>query len=1177
MIRYHKGFLRKKGYFTEEGSDTADIGGTLTEFEFDPDARLAYFQGVEPVEQQRVVSELRAIGRNFDFYWFWNPEPGRVAVYNRYGEHRWFIFNQSLGLAADARRSKKDQLASVDEGLGALFDIQAVVDRFYRNLWDIRLNIASALEVPGEQSISDSDRIMTAQRTIDRLIFCYFLTKKDIIHGIDDAGNRTGLSPGRMFETVLEENEFHAFLTQTFFDHLNAEGWTEYEVTEQFSITYPYLNGGLFRSREIPTTSGGTVTEQELDGASCDWQSLVGELNEYNWLIEESPTDSQRQATGDKLSPAVLGHIFEKFVITVSELSGEEELSLEELERMDVSATGEQLLEGNRQVGAYYTPNYIAYENTRETLWNRVRTKLSEQHTVSVDEIPAPDEFFAQIRRGESSLSVSLDDVDDVLRELTVLDPASGSGAFLMTAGEVLATWRRQTSETSRYEIRREIVRGSLYGVDLLDGAVEVCKLRLWLWLTSATTIDLQADSPRVETLPNIDFNIRQGNSLVGTAEPEYGSLEAHMAFEWTDGAEKSYPEAVTEYRENILEYQVAAGAEATELHELITTQRRILQEQFTDIYAQESAVRVEETVPSYEHYRQVMEAVTGKVKFNLDFDSAMTDTERSTVADIGFREQQNWQTTAYHTDIRKVGPERVSEVFDLMDGRGSVSIERPVEPRDVEALDPFHWIFEFPTAYATTGEDRRAFDVVIGNPPHGSSLTTFEKSLLEETYTLVEGSREVAKMFTERSWSLTDGELSYIVPKASTYNSNWEDFREFCLPKMHRGVDLGKAFRNVDHEQVTVHLSESRGDDLYTCGQLPADSYHLGGSATVTTSLAERLGTVPVSFSAEQQGVAKGLGDADFPTLAESGFDAGRGASTTNRIEAADAPLGYNGKQVQRYFTRPAPDSIDVDGVSDASRRRLECPKVMAQNIIAHVQNPYDHIVIAAAYDPAESYSFETVTNILLPDDADLSLPALTLVLNTQFVNWFVYFSVFNRAIRDMHLDRYFLESVVLPRAVSEQQVSVLDTLYGLLSISNVATEYDALPDATTVYRELQSIANALTYELYLTDVDDPSLQSNLTAEVAEILSERNIEYRQWYTRHIQSAAEETVVDLFQESEALYRTAAEVADSVYREDVVAELDAIADHPWVEIIERDQHRVAGRPPVFGPGNLSTPE
>lgn len=1172
---YGRQFLEENGFFERDSVDAVRFDGESAACVVDPAARLAYVEGVDPDRQPDVVSELRSRGRNVDYCWFWNPSSDRVAVYSRYGEHRWFVYDQSVGHTAEVRDGKRARLASVDEGLGSLFDVRDAVDRFYRNLWDVRLDIARSFETPGGARVSDEARLLTAQRTIDRLVFCYFLVETNVVHGRDSAGNRHPLDPTETFRTVIDEGDFHDFLAEACFDHLTATGWTEYEVTDTLAVAFPYLNAGLFRNHRVPTESGGEIRERELDGGGCDWGVLVDEFDEYSWLLEQSPESAD--GASNELSPAVLGHVFEKFVITVSELSGEESLSLAELDRMDVSASGEQLLEGNRRVGAYYTPNYIAYENTRETLWNAVREKLARRVDVAPAAIPDAGEFFERVR-GDGAVPVDLGEVDDVLSSLSVLDPSAGSGAFLLTAGEMLAEWRQQCDEdASRYDLRREVVSESLYGVDLLDGAVEVCKLRLWLWLVSADSVDLTGGAPDVETLPNVDGNVRQGNSLVGLTAADEGSLHSSRTFEWTDGEMTTYPDAVEEYHETSREYRPASGARAETLRERLTDQRRILREELDRIYAEERDVTVEEDVPSREAFREVMATVEGRVKLNLDFDSAMTDEERRRVSDAGFREQRNWKTTAYHRDVRESDSESVEAVFELMDGRGTVSVERPIGEDDVAELDPFHWPLEFPTA-CSSGDDDTAFDVVLGNPPHGSELGDLQKAVLEDAYDLVEGGREVTKLFTERGWELTGGELSYVVPKASTYNSNWEDFREFCLEKLHRGVDLGKAFGNVDHEQVTIHLSKGRPAGEYRCGRLTAGAYHLDDVATVDRAFASRLGTLPVSFSAEQQEVAAGLGDVDYPTLGDVGVDAGRGASTRARTGDASAPIAYNGKQVQRYFTRAAVDHVDASKLSSATRRRVETPKVMAQNIVAHRKNPYDHVVVAAAYDPVGVYDFETVTNVVLPDESGLTYPALAVLLNTQFANWFVYYSIFNRAIRDMHLDSYFLDHLVVPKSLSDAEATVLDRLYGLLAVANTAVEYDglleldeggALPDPEETYEELQSVANALTYELYLRDASTRPLETDLSGLLSGLLGRYDVAYRDWYASHLENESEAQVVERF--SEELFRNAVEVAEAVRTEAVDVELAAVADHPWVTTIERGRHVADDESrPTFGP-------
>ncbi len=120
----------------------------------------------------------------------------------------------------------------------------------------------------------------------------------------------------------------------------------------------------------------------------------------------------------------------------------------------------------------------------------------------------------------ERAITEWLGPVDDntgveKLERITVLDPACGSGAFLLSAlGVIEKLWRSRTNDVPR-DLRRRIIANSLYGVDLKPEAVRLCELRLWLAIVSGTDAAIED----VEPLPNLDRNILQGNSLLSPTD----------------------------------------------------------------------------------------------------------------------------------------------------------------------------------------------------------------------------------------------------------------------------------------------------------------------------------------------------------------------------------------------------------------------------------------------------------------------------------------------------------------------------------------------------------------------------------------------------------------------------------------------------------------------------------
>ena len=231
---------------------------------------------------------------------------------------------------------------------------------------------------------------------------------------------------------------------------------------EKDGIKIPYLNGGLFELEATDIPKSVFPADYFAD--------LFDFFNQYNFTIDENdPNDAE---VG--IDPEMLGRIFEN------------------------------LLEDNKDKGAFYTPKEIVQYMCRESLIAYLQTDAEEESKVSMRKFVTTHEV-AELRSAE------VFKVDKKLREVKICDPAIGSGAFPMGLLKELFDCRMAIEGSDEgktpSEIKKDIIQNSIYGVDIEKGAVDIARLRFWL--------SLIIDEQTPHALPNMDFKIMQGNSLL--------------------------------------------------------------------------------------------------------------------------------------------------------------------------------------------------------------------------------------------------------------------------------------------------------------------------------------------------------------------------------------------------------------------------------------------------------------------------------------------------------------------------------------------------------------------------------------------------------------------------------------------------------------------------------------
>ena len=314
-----------------------------------------------------------------------------------------------------------------------------------------------------------------AKKLLGRIVFLHFLQKKGWMGCSPKTKDWIDGEPRfmqQLFEDFFKPENFQSqCLTHLFFETLNTKRPNDtFEVKglngKLNGSRVPYLNGGLFE----PEKNKATL---KIDFPADYFKELLEFFEQYNFTIDENSPDDHEVG----IDPEMLGHIFEN------------------------------LLEDNRDKGAFYTPKEIVQYMCKESLIQYLLNTFQEQkdieqfirfHTVSP--------LLAE-KENAVLLNKKLDDIK-------VCDPAIGSGAFpigmlqeIFEAKRFIYPYLKTNKDFKPADVKKNIIQNSIYGVDLEKGAVDIAQLRFWL--------SLVVDELNPHPLPNLDYKIMQGNSLL--------------------------------------------------------------------------------------------------------------------------------------------------------------------------------------------------------------------------------------------------------------------------------------------------------------------------------------------------------------------------------------------------------------------------------------------------------------------------------------------------------------------------------------------------------------------------------------------------------------------------------------------------------------------------------------
>ena len=542
-----------------------------------------------------------------------------------------------------------------------------------------------------------------------------------------------------IFNEEKERNYFKS-LKDLFFEVLNNEG-DRRDVLDRFK-ELPYLNGGLFRLSDIE--SENPTISLNFEAIKKIWDLL----KTYDFITSDENGESKKKNSKNAINPSILGYIFEKSIGDV-----------------------------RKQTGTYYTRSIITNYMSRNTIELFIVDKIKQKFKKI---LPWGLKTVREIRMYDIEIKAKIYDyIIPLLKNIKICDPAVGSGAFLVSSANLLLEFYTFFMKTLSFQdlkylsveeiegdkrpskdlvsLKTSIVQNNLYGVDINPSAIEICELRLWLWIvqppSSLDTIDI-----KLSPLPNIEYNIREGNSLFGFTRgiKSIGRVDKvtkkqvkfAVISEWVGKEEESLSQMLLERNRKINAYY----------HENDETNRRLLRDELRKLTNEYNNNFNQILLEEY-HEKEILGkkirikpekfesidlnnifSVTIQFKTSIDLsdsvkNSLKVDNEDKKIKGITFR--KNAVSLSY-----RVFRPKESDSFQQQDPKilckkfiDAIGLEKIqwldmqylIDLSLIESLKPFHWSMEFSDFFLSRG-----FDIIIANPPYGNILSDIEKLILK-------------------------------------------------------------------------------------------------------------------------------------------------------------------------------------------------------------------------------------------------------------------------------------------------------------------------------------------------------------------------------------------------------------------------------------------------------------
>ncbi|EOD3661883.1 Eco57I restriction-modification methylase domain-containing protein [Campylobacter coli] len=543
-------------------------------------------------------------------------------------------------------------------------------------------------------------------------------------------------------------------LSELFFEILAKERSTRKK--SEFAYL-PYLNSSLFEKQSIENTL-------EISNLNNDLK-----LNYYkNTVLKDDKCKTKKGQVG------LLEYLFE-FLDSFDFGSDDEQseiLSQKELISSSVLGNVFEKLNGYKE-GSFYTPSFITSYMCKESITKVVLDKFNAQFDLDAKDI---SELRKSLRKEDKKAQKEL------LNSIKICDPAVGSGHFLVSAlnvmlsiydelnlfdeefylevqnDEILITGRKgefieykrpstpkdkaHLIQQELFHTKKDIIENNLFGVDINPNSCEITKLRLWIELLKHSFYQSFDDENYhdLKTLPNIDINIKCGNSLVSYFET--GKSLSHYP---------NIKERMSKYKRIVKDYKEGFYTDKN----LIAKEIKNLQESFKNFCLKDK------------FNKEIKQLTNGANEYSKKYGDFLADEHH----DEKFKSFFSKNMFEFSFD-EKVA---IKEFANLKKEYDNIF--------NLESNHPFEWRFEFPEILGDDG-NFKGFDLIIGNPPYIKEAENKELFTNTKKLRTYQGKMDIWYHFVGRGFDIlkNNGYLAFIATNNWVTNSGAKKLRNIVL-----------------------------------------------------------------------------------------------------------------------------------------------------------------------------------------------------------------------------------------------------------------------------------------------------------------------------------------------------------------------------------------------------------